>query len=104
MTLDLSEILIIALATWRLAFAISLETLPLAAGEKFRKWANKVSPRDKDNPEYAAKGSFYDGLTCPLCLSIWLLLPIIGLWLIAPIVVQVIAIAGLVLWLHRGGR
>lgn len=105
MTLDATALIILSLATYRLSYALALETLPFALGVKFRAWADKVSPRGKDTPDYAAQGSLYDMVSCPYCLSFWLsFLIVLVAWVYVPILVYIFAVAGGALALHRSGR
>lgn len=102
MDIDPFTLLVIALATWRLAFALALETLPFALGVKWREWLRQRARKDENG--YPVVGSWYDLFTCPLCLSFWLVWVVLGLYVIAPLVVFGLAVAGGALWLHRSGR
>jgi len=78
MTLDLTSLIILALATWRLSYMLTAESLPFNIGSKLR-----------------ARFPLGGLTTCIYCMSVWVAILMLGLWYtdLYPIV-YVLAITG----------
>lgn len=86
------DLLILSLATWRAAYFIVKDNGPFNFMGRIRtRWTDGEHP-----------GSFGELLTCIYCASIWTSLLMLAIWF-TPVqpVVQIVAISGGALMLHR---
>ena len=93
------DLLIISLATWRIAHAITQESGPLALFDRIR---SKFPPAlDYDDEERCKDGSICELLSCPACMSIWTALICLLAWQVEPLryIVCVFGLSGAALML-----
>jgi hypothetical protein len=62
------RLILAALATYRVSHALALEKGPFAVCERLRGWVSD---------HFGAASWVFEGLTCPLCLSVWVVWPFI---------------------------
>lgn len=86
----LFEFVIVVLATWRSSFALVRQHGPFDIFGILRYWTGATQPVPKP-------GSIGDALTCVACVSVWLSVPIVFLFL-TPVgywIVVILAISGM---------
>lgn len=86
--------LLVALATYRLATDLAWETGP---GEAYTRWRSRVIAR------YGAESWQAEGVSCPICISLWAAPVVLLLWLWLPWLVAWLAVAGAAALLVRCG-
>lgn len=103
--MNITEIIIIGLATWRIASMLVHEKGPLNLFERMRTWVGIELMRAGDSPEYykAVPDTFLAQLLdCVWCCSVWVamgwtalyyFLPALAVWVALPFAISTIAIA-----------
>lgn len=89
---DSLTLILLTLATYRLATDLAWESGPARLYERLR---GAVMQR------FGPDSSVTEGISCPICASFWLAPIVYGLWLYVPIVVWILAAAGGAAFLAR---
>ena len=94
MAISLTDAILIGLAAYRVATDLAWEDGPAdlysrIRGAAYQRWGDGWQAR---------------GWTCPICLSFWAAIVLGAVWLFAPVVVAVLAAAGVAALLARVGR
>lgn len=85
-------LLLATVATYRVAYMVSMEVGPFAAFAHLRGWVDDT---------WGAQSWQADGINCPLCISFWLALPVaIAISALGAVWLVWLGIAGLVLGIH----
>jgi len=86
--MSLTDLLTLALATWRLSYLLVYEDAPWRFMTRLREWNDL--------------GGL---LRCIYCTSVWTAIGCWALWQVVPVVVYVLAVSGLamMLWRYTGG-
>ena len=95
--MTIADIIILALATWRVSIALYFEYGPWDWFVRLRTWAGVYDPDD-------TKGFWGKQLSCFWCCSFWAALVVLLLWVICWPLVVVLALSGAVTVLAQGGR
>lgn len=85
--------LIIALAAWRLAVLLVAERGPFDAALRLREMAGIVHD-DEGEPVGIPETTIARALACVWCSSVWTAMLTVAAWVYAPVVVVVLAAAG----------
>ena len=98
--MTLVDLVVAALATFRLAHLLAYEDGP---ADLVRRWRLAVGAVETSLGFSTAPTAWGRLWLCPLCLSVWIALAVVALWYLAPAawpVVQVLAVSGTACALH----
>lgn len=73
-------VVLIALATYRVARLIAVDTLTLEVRAWFYRFAWKDQPAGPAEARGAARTYLYELVTCPFCVGVWAAFALFGLW------------------------
>ena len=95
MTITALDLLILALATWRVSHMITRELGPFQVFERLRLAFGALYRADTGS--WYGTSTLAQLVTCTLCLSVWLAIVFVALWIVLPIVqivLIVLAVSG----------
>ena len=96
----IEQMVIIGLASWRLAAMLSYERGPFDVFLRFRE-ALGFKHDDKGKPTEWPSNVVTAALSCVWCLGLWAAAALYGLWQLEPVAVMVVAAASIVVMVER---
>ena len=97
---DICELLILVLATWRLASMFVSEDGPFDVFRRIRSLFG-VTHHDDGSVAQIPDRTLAKLFTCMWCMSVWMAAAVYGLWFLAPVIVWILGLSGGVIIVER---